>query len=309
MKRLSIVTASLIAFCLPILASDHCIAGSGGAAYALWEGYDIQLEGGAGDHAGQCHVVIGNASGPAFETYAYDIQIHDYSGKDVNNDGKPDVILFGKLGSAKDPLTYWIVSLAAPAGLARQITTVYPLTFEDRDGDGKMEIWTREWSYDGIDGLDSSDSPHPPIAFRLVGNRLIYVSNLFPAEYEQEIIQGRQHITEDGVSKFKNEESTGMQVQKEKAGAKDKEDPKLDAKAYEAKIGILAVATASLYSGKGAEWLKELQSWPYNDRDRIRTIIIQKRMNGMMKQLNAPQPAAPKQAAAETPAPSASTPQ
>jgi hypothetical protein len=303
MKRLTVVTACLIAFCLPVLASDHCIAGSGGAAYALWDGYSIQIDAGAGEHAGQCHVAIGNDAGAVFETYAYDLQIHEYSGKDVNNDSKPDVIVYGKVASAKDSLTYWIVSLAQPAGLARQIQTVYPLTFEDRDGDGKMEIWTREWSYDGIDGLYSDDSPHPQIAFRLVGNRLIYVSNLFPTEYDADVNQGRQHITEDGVSKLKNEESTGMQVQKEKAGAKDKEDPKLDARAFDAKIGILQVATAYLYAGK-SEWIKELQNWPYNDRDRIRTIIIRLRTAGMMKQLNAPQPAAPKQASATTAQPS-----
>jgi hypothetical protein len=303
MKSLTRIALCLIALCLPMLASDHCTAGSGGATYPLWDGYTIQIDAGAGVHAGQCHAKISNDGGTLFETYGYDLQIHDYSGKDVNNDAKPDVILYGKVASEKDPLTYWIVSLAEPAGLARQIQTVYPLTFEDRDGDTKMEIWTREWSYDGIDGLDSEDSPHPPIAFRLVGNRLIYVSNLFPAEYDAEVIQARQHITVDGVSKLKGEESTGMQVQKEKAGAKDKEDPKLDARAFEAKIGILQVATDYLYAGK-SEWIKELQNWPYNDRDRIRTIIIQKRMAGMMKQLNAPQPAAPKQASATTAQPS-----
>jgi hypothetical protein len=303
MKSFTRIAVCLIAVYLPALASDHCTAGSGGASYGLWDGYTIQIAAGEGERAAQCHVTISNAGGTAFETYAYDVQMHEYSGRDINNDGKPDVVLFGKVASEKDSLTYWIVSLVEPAGLARQIQTVYPLTFEDRDGDGKMEIWTREWSYDGIDGLYSEDSPHPPIAFRLVGNRLIYVSNLFPAEYEAEVIQARQHITEDGVSKLKNEESTGMQVQKEKAGAKDKDDPKLDARAFDAKVGILQVATDYLYAGK-SEWIKELQNWPYNDRDRIRTIIIQKRMGGMMKQLNAPQPAAPKQASATTAQPS-----
>lgn len=306
MKSRILLAVGLLALSLPALATDRCVAGSGSASYKLWEAHNIEISAGAGDHAGQCRVVIGNASGPTFELYAYDVQIHEYSGKDVNNDGKPDVILFGKPTAAKDPLTYWIVSLGEPTGLARQVTTVYPLTFEDRDGDGKMEIWTREWSYDGIDGLDSVDSPHPQVAFRLVGTRLVYVSNLFPAEYDAEIIQARQHITEDGVSKLKNEESTGMQVQKEKAGAKDKQDPKLDARAYDAKIGILQVVTSYLYAGK-SEWIKELQNWPYNDRDRIRTIIIRQRMGGMMKQLNAPQPAAPKQTA--TTAPTTSTPQ
>jgi hypothetical protein len=225
----------------------------------------------------------------------------------VNNDGTPDVILFGHATGPKDPWTYWIVSLAPPASLARQITTVYPLTFEDRDGDGKMEMWTREWTYDGIDGLESSESPHPLVAFRLVGNRLIWVSDRFATEYDPEIVQARQRITDDGVARLRNEESTGMMVQKEKAGAKDKEDPKLDARAFEAKIGILEVVTYYLYAGKAKEAWKELSNWPYNDRERIRTLIVRGRMNGMIKQLNAPQPGAPKETAAQPPA--ATTPQ
>ena len=301
MKSLTRVAVCLFALALPALAADNCVAGNGGTALSLWDGYTMQISAGNGAHAGQCHATVQNqASVAVFDVYAYDIQPHEYSGKDVNNDGKPDLILFGHAGKG-DPYTYWIVSLAEPAGLARQITTVYPLTFEDRDGDGKMEIWTREWSYNGIDGLGESDSPHPPIAFRLTGTRLIYVSNVFPLEYEPEIAQAKMHITDEGVVALKNEETTGMQVQKEN-GAKDHDDPKMDAKAVDAKIGVLAAVVNYLYSGQGEKGWKLLQDdWAYRDRDRIRQLILRQRMMGMMKQLNAPQPGAPAQATAQTP--------
>jgi hypothetical protein len=306
MKSLTCLAVCLLALSLPTFASDKCVAGEGGKAFSPGEGFTLQINDGFGDHAGQCHVAISNESGTVFQTYAYDLQLDEFSGKDVTNDGKVDVILFGHLTSPKDPWTYWIVSLGPPAGLARQITTVYPLTFEDRDGDGKIEIWTREWSYDGIDGLDSSDSPHPLVAFRLVGNRLLWVSDRFPGEYDPEIVQSRQHITEDGVSKLKNEQSAAKVGDSKASG--DKDDPKLDARAFEAKIGILQVVTSYLYAGKGAEAWKELGNWPYNDRDRIRTLLVRARMNGMMKQLNAPQPGAPKETAAQPP-PATTTPQ
>ena len=308
MKSLTRVAVCLFALALPALAADKCRAGEGGTALALSDGYTMQLSAGFGDHAGQCHATVQNQDSVAvFDVYAYDIQQDQYSGKDVNNDGKPDLILFGHAGK-DDPYTYWIVSLGQPAGLARQITTVYPLTFEDRDGDGKMEIWTREWSYNGVDGLDESDSPHPPIAFRLTGTRLTYVSNMFPLEYEPEVTQAKLHISDDGVLALKNEETQGMQVQKEKAGAKDHDDPKMDAKAVDAKIGVLGVVVNYLYAGQGEKAWKFLQEdWPYRDRDRIRQIILRQRMLGMMKQLNAPQPGAPAQAAAQ--APSSSQPQ
>jgi|GEM_PF-6209259 len=308
MKSLNRLALCLLALsgtlCIPAFASDKCVAGVGSTAYSLGQNYTLQISAGTGDHARQCHVEFKSDADVAFDAYAYDLQIDEFSGKDVSNDGKPDVILFGHLTGPKDPLTYWIVSLGDTITLARKITTVYPLTFEDRDGDGKIEIWTREWTYDGIDGMDSGDSPHPPVAFRLVGNRLLWVSDRFVSEYDPELAEARQHISEDGVAKLKNEESTGMTVQKEKAGAKDKDDPKLDLRAYDARIGILRLVTTYLYSGKPTEAWKELSNWPYNDRDRIRTLIIRGRMNGMIKQLNAPQPGANKETAAQ---PTAST--
>src|SRR3954462_10902523 len=291
MKSFFRLAVCLLALGAAAFGSDKCVAGAGGTANSLGQGYTFQLSGGSGDHAGECHAAFNNDAGtPVLEVYAYDMQVDEFSGKDVNNDGQPDAILFGHAHGPKDPLTYWIVSLAVPITLARQITSVYPLTFEDRDGDGMMEIWTRESTYDGIDGLYSDDSPHPLVAFRLMGNRLIWVSDRFASEYETEVLQARQRITEDGVNKLKNDESAGMMVQKEKAGAKDKDDPKLDARAYEAKIGILEIVTSYLYAGKAAEAWKELSNWPYNDRDRIRTLIIRGRMNGMIRQINAPQP-------------------
>lgn len=302
MKSLSRLALCLLALSLCAAASDRCVGGDSNGTVQLWDGYIMTVSSGAGDHAGTCHVTVVGPPGTVADLYPYDFKPDSYTGKDVNNDGKGDVILFGHQNKDDQFLTYWIISLSEPAGVARQIATVYPLTFEDRDGDGKIEIWTREWSYNGIDGLNEDDSPHPPVAFRLSGTRLIHVSNLFPLEYEPEIIQAKQHITDDGVTALKNEETQGMQVQKEKAGAKDHDDPKMDAKALDAEIGVLAAVVNYLYSGQGEKGWKMLQEdWSFRDRDRIRQLILRQRMMGIMRQLNAPQPGAPSQAAAQAP--------
>ncbi len=301
----------LLALCVPAMASDKCIGGAGGVKYPLSEQYSVAIEGGTGEHAGKCHVLISGPAGAVFDNYSYDVQVDPFSGKDVNNDGKPDMILFGHVNSRQDPLTYWIISFAEPAFLARQITTVYPLTFEDRDGDGKMEIWTREWVFNGIDGLDEDDSPHPQIAFRLVGNRLIYVSNLFASEYEPEIADARTRLTENAVSLFKNETSPGHPASEK--DDKPKDDPKSERTRLEVKSATLKVVLAYIYAGKTAEAMKQLgDDWPYNDRDRIRQIILRTRQNGMLRQLNAPQPAAApgaQQSSAAPPAPVSTPPQ
>jgi len=305
MKFLLRAVLCLLAVTVPAYAARGCVAGNATGTFPLETGYTFRISAGEGAHAGTCRATVdGGPTGTLLDLHAYQIMPDEFSGKDVTNDGQPDLIIYGRIAK-DDPLTYWIVSFAEPAGVARQLTVVYPLSFEDRDGDGKMEIWTREWSYDGIDGLSSGESPHPPVALRLVGHRLSYVSHQFPLEYEAEITQARQRITEDGVKRFKNLESTGMEVQKERAGAKDKPDPRLDAKAYEARLGILEVATLCIYAGKTTEAMQALGDWPYNDRDRIRTLIIRQRANGIMRQLNAPQPLAPKHAATQ-PAPSSS---
>jgi hypothetical protein len=300
----------LLAVAAPASAANRCLAGNAKLEFPLENGYTLHIAAGTGEHANTCHGSIdGGPSGAIFNVYSYEFTADEFSGKDVNNDGQADLILVGRIAKG-DPLTYWIISFVEPAGVARQITTVTPLSFEDRDGDGKIEIWTREWSYDGFDGLPSEDSPHPLVALRLVGNRLIYVSHLFPAEYEREIIQSKQRITQDGINKLKNlsdasAANIGVAGGGAGVGGEGKPDPKMDARAYEAKLGILEVATAYMYSGRTAEAMKALGDWPYADRDRVRTMLVRQRANGIMKQLNAPQPLAPKQAATRS-APSSS---
>ncbi|HSE48127.1 MAG TPA: hypothetical protein VLA96_02855 [Terriglobales bacterium] len=304
MKSFFRAVLCLLACALPAAAANRCIGGNANGSFDLGNGYHLEISAGAGDHSGECHIVI-DGKAPLLDVYAYDLRVDEFSGKDVNNDGEPDMIVVGHIKKG-DPFTYWIVSFKEPAGVARQIATVYPLTFEDRDGDQKIEIWTREWSYNGIDGLSPDDSPHPLVALRLLGNRLIWVSDRFPLEYDPEIIQAKQRITEDGVNKLKNltdqsQASVGAAGGGTTLGG-GKDDPKMDARAFEAKLGILELFTAYLYAGKNAEAIKALGDWPFRDRDRIRTALIRQRGNGIMRQLTAPQPAPSRQAAAPPPA-------
>ena len=308
MKSILRAALCLLVLVLPAAAANRCVGGNANGSFDLGNGYQLEISAGAAEHAGECHITIAGGAGSLLDVYAYDLRVDEFSGKDVNNDGEPDMIVVGHI-KKDDPFTYWIISFKEPAGIARQITTVYPLTFEDRDGDQKIEIWTREWSYNGIDGLSPDDSPHPLVALRLLGNRLIWVSDRFPLEYDPEIMQAKQRITEDGVNTLKN---LTDQSQANVGGATlggGKDDPKMDARAFEAKLGILELFTAYMYAGKSQEALKALSDWPFRDRDRIRTALIRQRGNGMMRQLTAPQPAPSKQAAAPASAPSAAQPQ
>lgn len=307
MKSFLRLVLCVLACALPASAAlNRCIGGNATGSFPIGEGFALEISAGAGEHAGTCRGTVRGAGGVVLDVYSYELTVDEFSGKDVNNDGQPDLILVGRIGKG-DPLTYWIVSFSAPPMVARQITTVYPLSFEDRDGDGKLEIWTREWAYDGIDGLSPEDSPHPLVAFRLVGSRLLWACPQFGEEYEREVIQAQQRITKEAVDHLKNQDTGGGGVNAAREGEKPKQDPKLDARAQEAKLGILSVVTSYLYAGKAAEAWKALGDWPYNDRMRIQQAILRARQNGIMKQLTAPQPAQSKQAAA--PAPVAAQPQ
>ena len=275
-----------------LAAGRNCSGGRGEDRQDLPGGYIAQISPAADEaHAGQCHAAI--ASGdqkPVFETYGYELELNPVSGKDVNADDKPDAVIESHPARDQCCWNYYIVSLGDAPGLLRQITTSVPLTFEDKLGDGKIEIWGRDNAFDGIENFAHADSPFPLVFFRMKGTNIYNVSNLFWDEYEREIAQARgglpRSVVDDLVKTESDDPNKPGGGGGGGGGSGDPRDPKT-IRFQQAKASVLEIALDYLYGGKGQDaWKTISEMWPPLDRQRIRQVILATRMKGLLSEIN-----------------------
>ncbi len=294
MKRQFIL---LFAVCLlapaAFAAPERCVRGAPQVQRDLWDGYSVQIGPAADDaHKDQCHAVILAPGGKVlFEVTDVEAAINPITGTDVNADGKPDLVLETRAIRGKCCFNYYIISLADPPGLVRAISTAVPLNFEDRDGDGKVEIWTHDYAYVFVEGLPQSDSPFPLVFFRLKGSTLYDVSPAFWSEYESDIAQARGQIPTKEL-----EDMMKAETEDAKPKPPGAHDPK-DEVYMHIKGLVLQIVLDYLYGGRGQQaWQTLGEMWRINDRDRIRQVILQGRGRGVLRDLTrqpAPQPPTP----------------
>ncbi len=270
------------------MAAPNCINGRGEFQHQLWDGYSIRIAP-TEDAKNPCYAgVIGPDGKAIFEIWGIDAAMDPVTGRDVNFDGKPDVVLLTHEASSAQNI-YSIIGTVETPGLIRQIVTGATLTFEDRQGDGHMEIATRDTAFIEFEGLSPELSPTPLIFLRLKGKEIYNVSMVYWPEYEREIQQARGRLGRDDIDDFKGE-SPGSKQQKDKDIT-----PAEMAHRQEVKAIILEIVLDYIYGGKGQEAWKALsEMWPFNDRSRIRQEILKARMNGVLRDINRP---APKQTA------------
>ena len=275
-------------------AVRNCSGGRGEAREELPGGYIAQLSP-AGDeaHAGQCRaVILSSVLKTVLDVYGYEVDLNPVSGKDVNGDDKPDAVIEAHPPKDQCCWNYYVVSLGDTPGLLRQITTSVPLTFEDRLGDGKIEIWGRDNAFDGVENFAHADSPFPLVFFRMKGTNIYNVSNLFWDEYEREIAQARGELPRSVVDDLVKAE--GDDPNKGGlgggggggGGSGDPHDPKT-IRFQRAKASVLEIALDYLYGGKGQDaWKTISEMWPPLDRQRIRQVILATRMKGLLSEIN-----------------------
>jgi hypothetical protein len=271
-------------------AARNCSGGYGEYRQDLGGGYVAQLSPATDDaHAGQCHAaIVSGEQKTVFETWGYEVAVNPVSGKDINADEKPDAVIEAHPKAGACCWSYYIVSLGDPAGLLRQISTSVPLTFEDRLGDGKIEIWGRDNAFDGVENFAHGDSPYPMVFFRLKGDTLYNVSNLFWDDYQREINQAK-----DGLPRSVVEDMTKAEGDDPNkpgggghGGSGDPRDPK-EIAIVRAKAAILEITLDYLYAGHGQDaWKTISEMWPPLDRQRIRQVILATRMKGLLSEVN-----------------------
>ena len=269
--------------CGTALAAPSCINGAGELEKPLWDGYTLRIGPAPSDHANECRAAVVAADGKViFETFGVDAGLNQATGRDVSNDGSKDVVIETHTAAGN---VYSIVGTSNPAGLVRQIATSAQLSFEDRLGDGHIEIVTKETSFLGFEGLTPEDSPQPPVFLRLKGDRIANVSTLYWPEYEMEIKQAKAQLARDDVAEFMGTLQTNKTANEKAAGPSPQEQRRMAT----TKATVLRIVINYLYAGKGQEaWQSLKEMWPFADRDRIRQAILKTRMAGVLGDISRP---------------------
>jgi hypothetical protein len=280
---------ALIALSSCAAALDHgCAQGVGQWTENLWDGYKIEIAAAQSGAPAQCRAALKSADGKVvFEVTGAEALVNPISGSDVNGDGKPDVVIETHRTAGQCCYTYSILTPGQSPPLVRQITTTPPLVFEDRDGDGKVEIVTHDFAFVGIEGLGESDSPRPLVVFRLRGNTLYNVSPAYWPEYQREVEAAKNSLSRSAEELLIGRNNTGS-TSVGGGGGKPKElSPGEEKQLLDAKSAVLTMVLNYLYGGKGEDaWKTIREMWTDRDKDRIRQAILLSRSRGVLSEVN-----------------------
>jgi len=206
--------------------------------------------------------------------YSFDdwgAEIDRISGKDINGDGEPDVVLVSYSGGAHCCWTYHIISLGKKPGLIREFENRDTASFEDLKGNGQLEIVIRDGTFDFGFGLDHASSVFPVLIVQLQGSEFLDVSSDFWPTYEKEIQQARENLTDGRIQEFLHSEATGNVYELEHERTKS---------------SILLVFLDYLYGGKQDEAKKLLNKWwPLNSQEQTWSEIMTGYCSGLRAQL------------------------
>ena len=268
-----------------------CSQGLGRWTENLWDGYKVQISAEQSGAPAQCRATLETGEGKVlFEVTGAEALVNRISGTDVNGDGKPDVVIETHRSAGQCCYTYSILTPGAEPPLVRQITTTPPLSFEDRDNDGKVEISTRDFAFMGIEGLDDADSPRPLLVFRMHKDGSLWnVSQAYWPEYEREIEVAKSGLTRNGQELLLGRNNSGgTSVGGGGGGNKPKElSPSEERELLSAKGAVLTMVINYLYGGRGEQGWKTIRElWTDRDKERIRQTILLSRSRGVLSEVN-----------------------
>lgn len=247
--------------------TDHsygCRGLKGGEVHkALGNGYALNIRPAPSEMEALCWAEISDNSGAVlYEVNDFAVGLHDTTGKDINGDGKPDVVIEASTGGARCCLQYAIVSLDPPRVLA-QIRNAYPIGFKEMTG--RILLATQDGAFDFFQGF-YEPSPRADVFLRFQGNQLEDVSAEFRDEYDRQIAKARQRLTKSELDQFR---TAGPTPQKPEVHA-----------------AILTIVVEYLYSGREQQaWQAFDEMWPATTRQRVKQLILDTRARGLASQL------------------------
>jgi len=244
--------------------SSGCRGLKGGEVHkALGNGYAVNIRPAPSEMEALCWAEISDNSGAVlYEVNDFAVGLHDATGKDINGDGKPDVVIEASTGGARCCLQYAIVSLDPPLVLAR-LHNAYPIDFKEMGG--RILLSTQDGVFDFFQGF-YEPSPRADVFLRFNGNKLENVSSEFPDEYDRQIAKARQRLTKPELDQFR---TTGPSPPRAEVHA-----------------AVLTIVVEYLYSGREPQaWQAFTEMWPASTQQRVKQLILDTRARGLASQL------------------------
>ena len=176
-------------------------------------------------------------------------------------------------------LKYQIYSLADAPHLLRTIDGGF-FSAKDFDLDGRVEIWAEDAaSISGFEGLISTQFEFPPtLVLRFEDGRLLDATHEFPSYFDEVVVAVSAQIDPAAAQEFKQSDG--------KIAFSIKEIEKFT-RLQKVKIQVLEIAWAYLYSGREqAAWTSLTKMWPEADLERVKSVIVRARKNGILAQVD-----------------------
>jgi hypothetical protein len=244
--------------------SSGCHGLKGGEVHkALGNGYALNIRPAPSEMEALCWAEISDNSGAVlYEVNDFAVGLHDATGKDINGDGKPDVVIEASTGGARCCLQYAIVSLDPPRVLAR-LHNAYPIDFKEIGG--RILLSTQDGVFDFFQGF-YEPSPRADVFLRFKDNKLEDVRSEFRDEYDRQIAKARQRLTQSELDQFR---SAGLRPQ--------------DAEVHAA---VVTIVVEYLYSGREQQaWQAFDEMWPPATQQSVKQLMLDTWARGLVSQL------------------------
>jgi hypothetical protein len=216
--------------------------------------------------------VLSPAGASTFAVEAWDISL-DNKDVDIEGDGHANLVLRGYSGGAHCCWTYWILSPSKRPVLRKQIENQAHVYFQSAGRNGPILLVAQDGTFVYFDGLCYECSVLPVLFLKMEGDKLVDVSSNYLSHYDDQIKAARSQLIHRPLEKF--------------IAARNSEQ--MESIGYDVKPLVLTIVLGYLYSGREAlAWEALDEMWPSFDRNRIKSLILKMRAEGLLRYVDKP---------------------